>query len=308
MNRTVVIGGVVAVAVLLGVAAWFLMTGGPSRTPTGEVAGEPEGPIALNPVAVVTDHSASESEDGRTLNITFPSFELAAKAGETTSAVFSTTWRLKLGPDERAVVAAATLDGYMKSAGAPAPAIQPAPAPAQPTTAEATTDATPAAEGEGETASAAPTETPAKPTVPVPVRPVAGGGVARIIVSFGNETSVVEWRDTTGEGAARRIAKALAFTGGPDTRSGGKVPVTVTVEVSGGNATETLARLNELDLRLFAEDAPLPKPEPAATETPAEGAAKSTEGAETPTEPGGETTPADGTETTPAEQPESPSP
>ena len=122
MNRTVVIGGVVAVAILLAVAAWYLMSGRSTTTSGVGTMDEAAGPIVLNPVAVVTDHSASQSEDGRTLSVSFPKFELAAKGGETTSAVFSTTWRLKLAPEERAVVAIASLRGYMKSAGTPPPA------------------------------------------------------------------------------------------------------------------------------------------------------------------------------------------
>src|SRR5262245_6284434 len=105
MNRTVVIGGVVAVAALLGIAAWLLL-GGKSTTETGtQTIAENAGPIALNLVTVVTDHNASESENGRKLHVTFPSFELTAARGQTTSAVFSTTWRIKLAPDERALVA-----------------------------------------------------------------------------------------------------------------------------------------------------------------------------------------------------------
>lgn len=270
MNRTVVIGGVVAVAVLLGLAAWMLWSGRSPTGPGGQTAAEMQGPIALNHVDVVTDHGASQSEDGRKLNVTFPKFELVAKGGETKSAVFSTTWRLKVGPDERVLVATATLNGYMKSS-APPPAALPAAPPAAPTTAAAPAP-TPA---DGTTppsdATATPTPTtPAEqpPAAPAPVKPVAGDGVARVVVSFGGETTVSEWKDVTGEGGEHRLAKAVAFTTGADLREGGTIPVTVTVELSGGSVGDTMARINAIDLQLFAESAPLtPATPPETTET-----------------------------------------
>ncbi len=294
MNRTVVIGGVVAVAVLLGVAAWLLIGGKSTKSTSEQLAAPNAGPIALNPVDVVTDHGASESPDGRTLSITFPKFELTAKSGDTASAVFSTTWRLKLAPDERALVSVASIAGYMKStavsAPAPAPAAQPEPTPAAaPAAAPATDGSTP------------PAEQPAKPPVagPSPAKPVAGDGVARIIVTFGNDTSVTEWTDATGAGSDRKVAKATALVGGADLRDGSTVPITVTVELSGGTASESLAKVNALDLRLFAETAPVAQP---ATETPsAPAATDGTPTAPAPAEPGPTTpAPADsGTTTTP---------
>jgi hypothetical protein len=301
MNRNVVIGGVVAVAILLAVAAYFLISGRTTSTTGETLTGEPAGPIALNNVTVVTDHSTSQSEDGRTLSVTFPKFELAAKGGETTSAVFSTTWRLKLAPEERAVVAAVSIKGYMKSAGTPAPA----PAPVTTTTAPAVA-AAPPAEG-----TAAATTTPAEGTTPpaeqpaatpapaAPAKPVAGDGVARVIVSIGGDISITEWRDWNGEGAEHKVSKAVAFaSAGSDLRDGATVPVTVTVEVFGATATDTLARLNSLDLRVFPENAPLPSAAPATTEAPAE----VTPPAETTTPPAeGTTPPAEGTTTPPAD-------
>ena len=127
MNRTVVIGGVGAAVVLLGGAAYLLMGGKSSTSTSDQAALEDQGPIKLNPVEVITDNGTNESPDGRTLTITFPKFDLNAKSGETTSAVFSTTWRLKLAPDERALVAVASLNGYMKSTAVPAPVLAPTP-------------------------------------------------------------------------------------------------------------------------------------------------------------------------------------
>jgi hypothetical protein len=267
MNRNILIGGGVAGALVIAGAGWYFLGSGPGTTPGGDVAGVDQGPIALNPVSVITDHTTALAEDGRKLTINFPKFELAAKAGETTSAVFSTSWRLKLGPDERAVVAAVTLNGYMKSNGTPVPAApvaQPAAEPTVAAPADSTAPATPPAEG------TPPAEQPAAAPKPAPVaKPVAGDGVARVVVTIGNETSVTEWRDWTGEGAAHKVSKAASFIGANgDVRDGGTVPVTVTVEVSGASATDTLARLSALDLLVVAENAPLPKPEaPAAPAT-----------------------------------------
>lgn len=292
MNRNVVIGGVVAVAILLAAAAYFLIS---SRTPstTGQtLTGEPAGPIALNNVTVVTDHSTSQSEDGRALSVVFPKFELAAKGGETTSAVFSTTWRLKLAPEERAIVAAVSIKGYMKSAGTPAPA------PAPVATTEPVAATAPAAEGTTPAATTPPAEQPAAAPAPAaPAKPVAGDGVARVIVSIGGDISITEWKDWNGEGAEHKVSKAVAFaSAGSDLRDGATVPVTVTVEVFGATSTETLARLNALDLRVFPESAPLPSaaPEtPAEVTPPAEGTTPPAEGATTPPAEGA-TPPAEG--------------
>jgi hypothetical protein len=304
MNRNFVIGGVVAVAILLAVAAYFLISGRTTSTTGQTLTGEPSGPIALNNVSVITDHSTSQSEDGRTLSVTFPKFELAAKGGETTSAVFSTTWRLKLAPEERAVVAAVSVNGYMKSAGTPPPA--PAPVttttPAAPEGTAAAT--TPPAEG-----TTPPVEQPAATPAPAaPMKPVAGDGVARVIVSIGGDISITEWRDWNGEGAEHKVSKAVAFaSAGADLRDGATVPVTVTVEVFGGTATDTLARLSAIDLRVFPENAPLPSAAPTAavTETPAE-VTPPAEGTTTPAE--GTTPPAEGTPTTPPAEGTTPAP
>lgn len=304
MNRNVVIGGVVAVAILLGVAAWFLLSGRGTTTGGPGTMDEASGPIVLNPVSVVTDHSASQSEDGRTLSISFPKFELVAKGGETTSAVFSTTWRLKLTPEERAVVTIATLRGYMKSAGTPPPAPEPV---AQPT--PATEPATASAPAEGTTPAATPPEgappveqPAATPAPAAPAKPVAGDGIARVIVSIGGEVSVTEWRDWNGEGAEHKLSKAVAFVGAPDLRDGATVPVTVTIEAFGATANETIARLNGIDLRVVPEEAPLPSAAPPAADTTATAPAEVTPPAEDTTPPAeGATPPAEGTTTPPAE-------
>ncbi len=254
MNRNVVIGGIAAVVLLLGAASYLIFFNGRSSTTGTDLANlENQGPVILNPVSVITDHTANQSEDGHRLNLGFANFELLAKEGETTSAVFSTTWRLKIGPDERVVVASATLNGFMKSTGTPLPAPVPAPAPAaapQPDPAAATQPATGTA--------ATPVEQPTKPATP---SPVAGDGVARVIVAFGSEATVTEWRDAAGTGADRNLSKAISFSGASaDLRNGGTIPVTVTVELSGGASAETLAKLNGIDLQLFVESAPLPAP------------------------------------------------
>lgn len=326
MNRNVVIGGVGAAAVVLGGGAWYFLSGG-SVGGGGSTTTEPQGPIALNVVNVITEHGAAQTDDGRKLSISFPKFELTTKAGETTSSVFSTTWNLKVGPDERVLVVAGTVSGYMKSSSpgvtaAPAPAPAPAsgtPAPVttpgetppatSSTTAPAADAATPAAPG-----TTPPAEQP-KPAAPAPAKPVAGDGVARLILNVGGETTVTEWRDANGEGADRKVAKAVAFTAAThDLRQGATIPVTVTLEVSGGVANETIARVNSIDLTLFAENAPLPKPEAAtpATDTaatpPADGTAPATPATDAATPPADGTTPAapaDGT-TPPAPAPATP--
>ena len=307
MNRTVVIGGVVAVAVLLGVAAWLLIGGRSNFSSSQQLAGENAGPTILNPVEVVTEHGVHQSDDGRTLNITFPKFELDTKGGETKSAVFSTNWRLKLGPDERALVAVASFDGYMKSAAVPAPVAAPAPEAAKPaaTEAPATPPATPPADGATPAAVPPATAAPVKPETPPPAKPAAGDGVAHVIVTFGSDTSVTEWTDATGNGADHKFSKAAAFVGAPsDLRDGATVPVTVTVELSGGTSADALARLNGIELRLFAETVPKPV-EPAAA--PAATPATTDAAPAAPAAPGTSTTtpPAD-TGATPAPAPEKP--
>jgi hypothetical protein len=312
MNRNVVIGGVAGVAGILGVAGWYFLSG-PGAGPGGGTVTEPTGPITLNVVNVVTEHEAGQSEDGRMLSVKFPKFELVAKAGETTSSVFSTTWRLKLGSNERAVAAIASLQGYMKSAGTPPPAVA-APQPATPVAdATATPPATPAADSAApppatDGATPPPADKPtATPATAAPAQPVAGDGVARVIVAIGGETTVTEWRDWTGKGADHQLSKAVAYVGTPaDLRDGATVPVTVTVELAGSTSTETIARLNSLVLRVVAEEAPVPV-EPGstpgtaadtATTPPATGTATPV-----PAEPAPATPPADGATTTPPATP-----
>ena len=294
MNRNTILagGGVAGVVAVLGGAAYYLL-GSQGLLSSSHKPGEPTGPVVLNPVTVITEEQASQTEDGRKLTVTFPKFELAAKGGETTSSVFSTTWHLKVGADERVVAAAATVSGFMKSAGAPpAPPPAAAPAPAQPAqpgaqpAAGTPVAAAPGADAAAPAAATAPAAIPAaeaKPATPAQTKPTAGDGVVRVIVSVGGEVSVTEWRDTTGEGADRKFSKAVAFVSNPtDIRDGGTIPVTVTVEAFGANATDTIAKINGLDMVLFAENAPLPKPEepaPAATTDatkPAEGTAPAT--------------------------------
>ena len=295
MNRNVLIGGGVAGALVLGAAGWYFLGGAPgSRTGT-DTAGQDQGPIALNPVAVITDHSASQSEDGRMLSVTFPKFELTAKGGETTSAVFSTTWRLKLGANERAIASIASLQGYMKSAGTPPPTPAPAAQPAAPAAQPAVADSgAPAAPAEGATPPAA--QPAATPAPAAPAKPVAGDGVARVVVTIGGETSVTEWRDWTGTGGEHQLSKAAAYVGTPaDLRDGALVPVTVTVEVAGNTSTETISRLSALVLRVVAEEAPIPT-EPAGSPGTAPDAATTppattTPPAETPATPPAEGTP-----------------
>lgn len=309
MNRNVVIGGVAGVAGILGVAGWYFLSG-PGAGIGGGTPTEPTGPITLNSVNVITEHEAGQSEDGRMLSVKFPKFELVAKTGETTSSVFSTTWRLKLGSNERAVAAIASLQGFMKSAGTPPPAA-PAPQPAAPVAdATATPPATPAADGAApppatDGATPPPADKPAvTPAAAAPAQPVAGDGVARVIVSIGGETTVTEWRDWTGNGADHQLSKAVAYVGTPaDLRDGATVPVTVTVELAGAASTETIARLNSLVLRVVAEEAPIPV-EPGSTPgTAADTATPPAADAAPPATP-----PADGSTTTtpPATPPATP--
>jgi hypothetical protein len=288
---------------VLGVAGWYFLSGPGSRPAVGP-DGKPVGPITLNTVNVITEHEPVQSTDGRMLSVTFPKFELVTKGGETTSSVFSTTWRLKLGSNERAVAAIASLQGYMKSAGTPPPA-QPAPAPAAPV---ADAGATPAAADASAPPPATDGATPppadkpaATPAAAAPAQPVAGDGVARVIVSIGGETTVTEWRDWTGNGAEHQLSKAVAYVGTPaDLRDGAVVPVTVTVEVSGNTSTETISRLSSLVLRVVAEEAPIPvepnggtgaTPDATTATPPAADAAPPADAPATP--------PADGAATTP---------
>ncbi|MFN8947363.1 MAG: hypothetical protein ACK5YG_06570 [Alphaproteobacteria bacterium] len=282
MNRNVMIGGVAAVVVLLGTAGYLIFAGrGPGGGGEGAPAGE-LGPVTTNAVSVISEYTNNLSQDGKRLNLGFPAFELKAKAGETTSSVFSTTWRVKRPADERVVVATATLNGFMKSTGnppvvAPAPAVPeaaaPAAAPADGAAAPAATPetaapaaATPPADG----AAATPAEAPAKPAPAAPAGPVAGDGIVRISVALGSEASITEWRDHTGTGLNRRLSKAVSYIAADkDLRDGGLVPVTVTVEVSGGTALETIAKLNSIDVQVLTESAQLPAPAAEAPAAPA---------------------------------------
>ena len=269
MNRNVLFGGVAAVVVLLGTAGYLILGGRNSTTGLAPTGSEAQGPSTLNQVVVITEHTNNLSQDGKRLSLGFPGFELRAKAGETTSAVFSTTWHVKAGADERVVVATSTLNGFMKSAGVPpVPAAEPAPAvtsdaaaPATTPTADTPAPAAPATTPPSSEPAATPAGQPAKPVAPVITGPVAGDGAARVIVAIGSEASVTEWRDQAGSGSDRKLSKAVSYVGSPnDLRDGGSIPVTVTIEVSGGASMETLAKLNSIDLQIFTESAPLPVP------------------------------------------------
>ncbi|MBU6156909.1 MAG: hypothetical protein KJS87_08245, partial [Alphaproteobacteria bacterium] len=147
-----------------------------------------------------------------------------------------------------------------------APAAAPADgaaAPAATPEAPGAAPATPPADG----AAATPAEAPAKPAPAAPAGPVAGDGTVRISVAVGSDASITEWRDHTGTGLNRRLSKAVSYIAADkDLRDGGLVPVTVTVEVSGGTALETIAKLNSIDVQVLTENAPLPAP---VTEAPA---------------------------------------
>src|SRR5258705_1830798 len=118
MNRTVIIGGLAALAVLLGLASWLLLKGhNPSPTTTDETQ-LPEGPMALNPVSVITKTGTKEGEDNRTLSVQFSDFELRGSGHEVKTAVFSTTWHVKLQPGERVAVATVDVKGFMSASGA----------------------------------------------------------------------------------------------------------------------------------------------------------------------------------------------
>jgi hypothetical protein len=254
MNRTLVIGGLVALAVLLGLASWLLIGGRkPAPTSTQETQ-LPEGPMALNPVAVITKTGMKEGEDNRTLNIVFSDFELRGSGHEVKTAVFSTTWHVKLQPGERVAVATVDVKGFMSASGA-----QPAPVPAA-TTPSAETGAQPAA-------------TVPPPAPPPPPRPIAGDGVATVFLSVGGTTSSSQWKDSNGEGSDRIQTQAAVYADpAHELRNGGQIPVTVTVELNANGSTEAVAKINSLDLRLFVDNAPEaapPEPTPdASTTTP----------------------------------------
>jgi len=250
MNRTLVIGGLVALAVLLGIASWLLIGGRKPSTPTPEETAAQEGPMALNPVSIITKTGTTPSADNRTLNVLFSDFEVRGSSHEVKTAVFSTTWHVKLEPGERVAVATASVKGFMSSSGAqPQPVAQPAPA---------TTD--------GTTPAAAPAPQPAPPPPP---RPVAGEGIATVFISVNGNTTSTQWRDGNGSGSDRYQSQAVVFADpSHEVRSGADIPVTVTVELNANGSTESVAKISSLDLRLFVDNVPEPTPA-APAETPA---------------------------------------
>jgi hypothetical protein len=254
MNRTLVIGGLAALAVLLGLASWLLMGGHKTSTPTTEEAQVPEGPMALNPVSVITKTGTKEGEDNRTLNVVFSDFELRGSGHEVKTAVFSTTWHVKLQPGERVAVATVDVKGFMSASGAQPQAPIPAATTTTPTV--TTTDTT------------APPATPAPaPAPPPPPKPVAGEGVATVFIAVGGTTSSSQWKDSNGEGSDRIQTQAAVFADpAHELRNGGEIPVTVTVELNANGSTEAVAKISSLDLRLFVDNAP----EPAAPTTTTE--------------------------------------
>lgn len=255
MNRTLVIGGLVALAVLLGLASWLLIGGRKTATPTpDEVAMMPEGPMALNPVSVITKTGTTPGSDNRTLNVLFSDFELRGSNHEVKTAVFSTTWHVKLEPGERVAVATADVKGYMSSSGAQPQPPQPQPAAESATPTVTTTDTT----ATSTTTPPAPAPTPAPPP-----RPVAGEGIATVFISVGGTASSAQWKDTNGEGSDRIQTQAAVFADPQhELRNGGEIPVTVTVELNANGSTETVAKINSLDLRLFVDSVPEPTPPP----------------------------------------------
>ncbi len=249
MNRTLVIGGLVALAVLLGLASWLLIGGRKTSTTTTEEAAIPEGPMALNPVSVITKTGTTPGADNRTLNVLFSDFELRGSGHEVKTAVFSTTWHVKLEPGERVAVATVDVKGFMSSSGAQP---QPAPQPAATATAPATDTST--------TPAAAPAPAPA-PTPAPPPRPVAGEGIATVFVSVDGTTSSSQWKDPNGEGSDRIQTQAAVFADpAHELRNGGEIPVTVTVELNANGSTESVAKISSLDLRLFVDSVPEPAP------------------------------------------------
>jgi hypothetical protein len=221
----------------------------------------PEGPMALNPVSVITKTGTTEGSDNRTLNVMFSDFELRGSGHEVKTAVFSTTWHVKLQPGERVAVATVDVKGFMSSSAAPP---QPAVPVGTATPAATTTTA-------GTAPPATPAPTPAAP--PPPPKPVAGEGVATVFVSVDGTTSSSQWKDTNGEGADRIQTQAAVFSDpAHELRNGGEIPVTVTVELNANGSSEAVAKISTLGLRLFVDSAPEPAAataEPAGAATPA---------------------------------------
>ena len=256
MNRTLVIGGFAALAVLLGLASWLLIGGHKTSSSLTSETQVPEGPMALNPVSVITKTGTTEGPDNRTLSIMFSDFELRGSGREVKTGVFSTTWHVKLQPGERVAVATVDVKGFMSASGAP-----PQPAPVAATPAPSTTDGT------------TPAAAPPQPTAPPPQKPVAGDGVATVYVSVGGTASSSQWKDANGEGADRIQTQAAVFADPVhELRNGGEIPVTVTVELNANGSSEAVAKISSLNLRLFVDNVPEPTPattEPASTTPPA---------------------------------------
>ena len=259
MNRTLVIGGLVALAVLLGLASWLLIGGRKPATTTTEDTVTQEGPMALNQVSIITKTGTTPSADNRTLNVLFSDFELRGSNHEVRTAVFSTTWHVKLEPGERVAVATASVKGFMSSSGAQpqpiaVPATTPATTPGPVVTDSSTTTAT--------TTAPAPVAAPAPPP-----RPVAGQGIATIFITVDGNTTATQWRDSNGSGTDRIQTQAAVFSDpAHEMRNGGEIPVTVTVELNSNGSTESVAKISQLDLRLFVDNVPEPTP-PAPTES-----------------------------------------
>jgi hypothetical protein len=194
------------------------------------------------------------------LSLLFSDFELKAAGNDVGSAVYSTTWHLKLQPGERVVVATADVRGFMSSSGA-RPEPTPVAAPATPTE-PATTSTEPT------TGAAATAPQPATP--PPPPKPVAGNGVATVVVTVAGRSSTLQWRDTTGEGANHTESVATSFVSAPaELRNGGAVPVTVSVELNSNGSTNSITQIDSLDLRLFVDNVPEPTPVVPAEPAPA---------------------------------------
>ena len=76
MNRTLVIGGLAALAVLLGLGSWLLIRGHGPGTPSSTETTAAEGPMAINPVSIISKAATTEDAAAHKLNIVFSDFEL----------------------------------------------------------------------------------------------------------------------------------------------------------------------------------------------------------------------------------------
>ncbi len=261
MNRTLVIGGLAALAVLLVLASWLLIGGRNDTSTSSTEATIPEGPMALNPVSVITKTGTTEGSDNRTLNVLFSDFELRGSGHEVKTAVFSTTWHVKLQPGERVAVATVDVKGFMSSSAAQPQPVAPPAAATTATTPPTTETATP------------PTAPQPAPAPAPPTKPLAGEGIATVYVSVAGTASSSQWKDPNGEGSDRIQTQAAVFSDpAHELRTGGEIPVTVTVELNANGSTESVAKISAVDLRLFVDNvpeaAPAPTTEPA-TATPA---------------------------------------